>query len=111
MNIVFSICSYLEYCQILANRFNCNNVNPCYFPQRGPERRVVAPHFTHFPTAIGLAATWDPEAVREMANLLRRQMRSVGLLQALSPVMDVARDARCGRVHETYGEDPTWSAL
>jgi beta-glucosidase len=33
-------------------------------------------------------------------------MRSVGLLQALSPVMDIARDARWGRVHETYGEDP-----
>lgn len=67
---------------------------------------VLAPDFTVFPTAIGLAATWDPEAVEAMADLTRRQMRSVGLLQALSPVMDVARDARWGRVHETYGEDP-----
>jgi beta-xylosidase len=67
---------------------------------------VIAPHFTHFPTPIGLAATWDPAAVEEMADLFRRQLRSVGLLQALSPVMDVARDARWGRVHETYGEDP-----
>jgi beta-glucosidase len=41
-----------------------------------------------------------------MADLMRRQMRSVGMLQALSPVLDVARDARWGRVHETYGEDP-----
>jgi beta-glucosidase len=60
----------------------------------------------HFPTPIGLAATWDPEAVEEMAKILRRQLRSVGMLQALAPVMDVARDARWGRVHETYGEDP-----
>jgi beta-xylosidase len=67
---------------------------------------VVAPQFTHFPTAIGLAATWDPAAVEEMADLMRRQMRSVGLHQALSPVMDVSRDARWGRVHETFGEDP-----
>jgi beta-xylosidase len=67
---------------------------------------VVAPQFTHFPTPIGLAATWDPHAVEEMADLMRRQMRSVGMLQALSPVLDVARDARWGRVHETYGEDP-----
>jgi beta-glucosidase len=67
---------------------------------------VAAPYFTHFPTSIGLAATWDSEAVQEMADLVRRQMRSVGLLQALAPVMDVARDARWGRVHETYGEDP-----
>ena len=67
---------------------------------------VVAPHFAHFPTPIGLAATWDPDAVQEMTDILRRQMRSVGLLQALAPVMDVARDARWGRVHETFGEDP-----
>ena len=67
---------------------------------------VVAPHFTAFPTSIGLAATWDPAATEEMADIIRRQMRAVGLLQALAPVMDVARDARWGRVSETYGEDP-----
>ena len=67
---------------------------------------VVAPDFTSFPTAIALAATWNPDAVEEMAELIRHQMRTVGLTQALSPVLDVARDARWGRVHETYGEDP-----
>jgi beta-glucosidase len=67
---------------------------------------VVAPGFTAFPTPIGLAATWDPDAVQEMADIMRRQMRSVGMLHALAPVMDVARDARWGRVTETYGEDP-----
>jgi hypothetical protein len=67
---------------------------------------VVAPHFTAFPTPIGLAATWDPAAVEEMADIIRRQMRAMGLLQALAPVMDVARDARWGRVSETYGEHP-----
>jgi beta-xylosidase len=67
---------------------------------------VVAPNFTAFPTPIGLAATWDPHAVEEMADIMRRQMRSVGMLHALAPVMDVARDARWGRVTETYGEDP-----
>ncbi len=67
---------------------------------------MVAPNFTAFPTPIGLAATWDPDAVQEMADIMRRQMRSVGMLHALAPVMDVARDARWGRVTETYGEDP-----
>jgi beta-xylosidase len=67
---------------------------------------VVSPHFTAFPTPIGLAATWDPAAVQEMADIMRRQMRAVGMLHALAPVMDVARDARWGRVTETYGEDP-----
>ncbi|MDX2676667.1 glycoside hydrolase family 3 N-terminal domain-containing protein [Streptomyces sp. NY05-11A] len=67
---------------------------------------VNAPTFTSFPTAIGLAATWDTTGVGEMAALTRRQMRSVGLHHALSPLLDIARDARWGRVHETYGEDP-----
>src|SRR4029077_13622032 len=53
-----------------------------------------------------LAASWSPELVREMADVIRRQMRRVGVRQALAPVMDVALDPRWGRVHETYGEDP-----
>jgi beta-xylosidase len=67
---------------------------------------VVSPGFTAFPTSIGLAATWDPEAIEEMADIMRRQMRAIGQLHALAPVMDVARDPRWGRVTETYGEDP-----
>ncbi|MET0711465.1 MAG: glycoside hydrolase family 3 N-terminal domain-containing protein [Jiangellaceae bacterium] len=65
----------------------------------------AAPGFTSFPTAIGLAATWSPDLVGEMAEVTRRQMLSVGVRQALAPVLDVARDARWGRVHETYGEE------
>ncbi len=67
---------------------------------------VVAPQFSGFPTPLGLAATWDPSAVEEMADIMRRQLRSIGIQQALAPVMDVAREARWGRVHETFGEDP-----
>jgi beta-glucosidase len=65
---------------------------------------------TVFPSAIGLGATWNPETVKCMADLIRRQMVSVGMRHALSPVMDVARDPRWGRVGETYGEDPTLCA-
>jgi len=67
---------------------------------------VNAPTFPSFPTAIALAATWDPAGIGQMADLTRRQMRAVGMHHALSPLLDVARDARWGRVHETYGEDP-----
>lgn len=59
-----------------------------------------------FPTAIALAATWDPALVERMADITRRQARALGIHQALSPVLDVARDMRWGRVQETYGEDP-----
>jgi beta-glucosidase len=65
---------------------------------------------TIFPSAIGLGATWNPETVEKMADLTRKQMLAVGIRQALSPVMDVARDPRWGRVGETYGEDPTLCA-
>ena len=63
-----------------------------------------------FPTATGLAATWSPELVEQMADTIRLQMRRVGVRQALSPNMDIALDPRWGRVHETYGEDPYLAA-
>lgn len=61
---------------------------------------------TQFPQAIGLASTWDEALLTEIADAIRRQMVAVGARHALSPVLDVARDARWGRVEETYGEDP-----
>ena len=59
-----------------------------------------------FPTAITLAASWDPRSVEAMNDVVRRQMRALGIHQACSPNLDLARDARWGRVQETYGEDP-----
>jgi beta-glucosidase len=61
---------------------------------------------TVFPQAIGVASTWEPELMHEMADVIRKQMRAVGAHHALAPVLDVARDARWGRVEETLGEDP-----
>jgi beta-glucosidase len=61
---------------------------------------------TMFPQIIGVAATWEPELVEQMMTIVREQMRAVGVHQGLSPVLDVARDPRWGRVEETFGEDP-----
>ncbi|SHF39938.1 beta-glucosidase [Caldanaerobius fijiensis DSM 17918] len=61
---------------------------------------------TCFPQTIGVASTWDPEIVEEMGAVIRTQMKAVGAHQALAPLMDVTRDARWGRVEETFGEDP-----
>jgi len=60
---------------------------------------------TVFPQGIGLAATWNPALVKQVASVIRAQMRAVGARLALAPVLDVARDPRWGRVEETYGED------
>jgi beta-glucosidase len=61
---------------------------------------------TVFPQIIGIASTWEPELVKEMTNVIRTQMRIVGVHQGLSPVLDIARDPRWGRTEETFGEDP-----
>ena len=61
---------------------------------------------THFPQAIALASTWDPELVEAVYTVVAREIRAWGSRLALTPVVDVARDARWGRIEETYGEDP-----
>ncbi len=61
---------------------------------------------TSFPSPLNLASTWDPGLVEAMTAAIGRQMRAVGATQGLAPVADVARDARWGRVEETFGEDP-----
>ncbi len=61
---------------------------------------------TIFPQIIGVASTWNPTLVGNMASILHDQLAMNGIGQALAPVVDVARDPRWGRVEETYGEDP-----
>jgi beta-glucosidase len=63
-----------------------------------------------YPTGIAQAATWNPRLVERMARLTRERMLALGSRHALSPVLDLARDPRWGRVHETYGEDPDLAA-
>jgi beta-glucosidase len=61
---------------------------------------------TSFPQPIGLAATFDPELVQALFAMTAHETRVRGAHQALTPVVDVAREPRWGRVEETYGEDP-----
>jgi beta-glucosidase len=66
----------------------------------------VAPKATSFPMAIALASTWDVDLVEQVFGVAAAEIRSRGAQQALTPVLDVARDPRWGRTEETYGEDP-----
>jgi len=61
---------------------------------------------TSFPQPIGLGATFNPKLVEDLFTMTALEARSRGAHQALTPVVDVARDPRWGRVEETYGEDP-----
>ena len=67
---------------------------------------LMGPAATNFPQAIGMASSWDPDLVEEVAAAAGRQVRSVGARLALAPVLDIARDPRWGRLEETFGEDP-----
>ncbi|MBN1291597.1 MAG: glycoside hydrolase family 3 C-terminal domain-containing protein [Candidatus Latescibacteria bacterium] len=61
---------------------------------------------THFPQAIALASTWDPELHEQIFQVVAKEMRARGTAQAFTPVLGLARDPRWGRTEETYGEDP-----
>lgn len=61
---------------------------------------------TIFPQSIGLGSTWNPELIKEMAGVIAEEALLAGVDQALSPLFDIARDPRYGRVEECYGEDP-----
>lgn len=65
----------------------------------------MIPGSTIFPSPIGLSCTWDTALVRKTAELTAVEMRATGFHWAFSPNLDIARDARWGRVGETFGED------
>jgi len=60
---------------------------------------------TVFPTAIGMASSFDLPLVQQIHEATAKEMRSTGFHWAFWPYMSVARDARWGRVGETFGED------
>jgi beta-xylosidase len=63
-----------------------------------------------FPTAWAQAATWDPALAGQVAATAAADARAAGFHLLFAPVMDISRDPRWGRVHETYGEDPELAA-
>lgn len=65
---------------------------------------------TSFPQSIGMAASWQPELLERVASIIGKESRARGITQLLSPTINIARDPRCGRTEETYGEDPYLAA-
>ena len=66
---------------------------------------------TVYPQALAMAATWNPQLMREVTDQIRQLLRRSGVQQALSPVLDLICDPRWGRNEETYGEDPLLAAV
>ena len=61
---------------------------------------------TIFPIPLALACTWNPQLVENCAAVAAKESRNSGVQLVFSPVADLARDPRWGRVMEGYGEDP-----
>lgn len=61
---------------------------------------------TVFPQQLGLAATRNPDCISEAARIGAIEMRATGVQSTSSPIGDVARDQRWGRIAETFGESP-----
>ena len=61
---------------------------------------------TIYPTNINMASTFDPALMEKIGAETALEMRQKGLYWTFAPNLDVARDARWGRMGETYGEDP-----
>lgn len=67
---------------------------------------LAAKDATSYPVPIGLASTFNTKLVEKIFSAIAEDARTRGVHQALTPVVDVARDPRWGRVEETFGEDP-----
>lgn len=71
---------------------------------------VPAGAFSVWPDALGLAATRDPDLVRNFGDIARQEYRAVGIQLALHPVADLATEPRWARISGTFGEDAHLSA-
>ncbi|MEW6261303.1 MAG: glycoside hydrolase family 3 N-terminal domain-containing protein [Thermodesulfobacteriota bacterium] len=69
-------------------------------------RDVIHGYRTVAPIPLGMAATWSPELVRAANTIAAQEARADGIHWGFSPMLDIARDPRWGRVAEGFGEDP-----
>ena len=67
---------------------------------------VIHGYQTIFPSPIAMASSWDPKLVESAQTIAAREARAVGIVWTFAPMLDIARDARWGRMVEGGGEDP-----
>jgi len=67
---------------------------------------IIHGYRTSFPIPLGLSASWDPELIERIARLAAQEGTRAGIRWTFSPMVDIARDARWGRIAEGAGEDP-----
>jgi len=74
-------------------------------------RDVIHGFKTVLPIPLGQAATWNPDVVRDGARVAAREAATAGINWTFSPMIDISRDARWGRIAESPGEDPYLASI
>lgn len=69
-------------------------------------RDVIHGFRTVFPVPLGLAATFNPQLIQQTARVAGMEARASGIHVTFAPMLDISRDARWGRIAESFGEDP-----
>lgn len=72
---------------------------------------VIHGYETIFPIPLGLSCTWDMKAIEESARIAAVEASADGISWTFSPMVDISRDPRWGRVSEGSGEDPFLGSL
>jgi beta-glucosidase len=67
---------------------------------------VIHGYHTIFPSPLAMASSWDPKMVEGVQTVAAQEARAVGIQWTFAPMVDIARDARWGRMMEGAGEDP-----
>ena len=67
---------------------------------------VIHGYQTLFPAPLGMASSWDPEVEEQAQAFAAKETRAAGIRWTFTPMVDIARDARWGRIQEGAGEDP-----
>ncbi len=67
---------------------------------------VIHGYKTVFPIPLGLTATWDTDLIEQSARIAAQEASANGIAWTFSPMVDITRDPRWGRIAESAGEDP-----
>lgn len=67
---------------------------------------IIQNDCTIFPHALAQGSTFNPALIQRMTKAAGEEAKAIGIHQILSPVLDIARELRWGRIEETFGEDP-----
>lgn len=72
---------------------------------------IIHGYRTIFPIPLGIGCTWDKDLAKEVARVSAKEASAAGIHVTFSPMVDLVRDARWGRVMESTGEDPYLNSL